>query len=144
MTDKTVLPAPTDDRVLLAAVEPVVHGPGCGCTRCVGFQTGNTIGLRHGAYSRLALAARAAEHADTIRSLVPAAADGDDYAIAGLALIAVRLEAASVALERLDGYDSLGQYRDGVRERVRLDVRPLGVRVSGAIVDNAPREEARA
>jgi hypothetical protein len=113
----------TDERVVPAVVGSAAHGPGCGCVRCVGFAKGNAIGVRHGAYSRLALAPRATEHADTIRSLVPAAADGDDYAIAGLALIAARLEAASVALERLDGDDPLGQYRDEVGERIRLDAR---------------------
>ena len=33
------------------ALERPVHGPGCGCTRCVGFQPGHTLTLAHGASS---------------------------------------------------------------------------------------------
>jgi hypothetical protein len=99
------------------------HGPGCGCVRCVGFEKGNSAAVRHGAYGGPRLAARAAEHATALRDLVPVSAAGDEYAIAGLGLIAARLEAASEALEALDGDDPLTQYRDGVGERIRLDAR---------------------
>lgn len=102
---------------------PIAHGDGCACTRCVGFEPGNTLGRRHGAYSRLALAARAAEHAAAIRELVPAMGDGDEYAVAGLAMIAARVERVSEALDRLDGDDPLAQYRDDVGEKLRQDAR---------------------
>jgi hypothetical protein len=104
-------------------VEPRSHGPGCGCVRCVGFQEGNALGVRHGAYSRLALAPRAAAHAEALRELVPASAAGDEIAVGSLGLVVARLEAASQALETLDGDDPLGQYRDDVGERIRSDSR---------------------
>ena len=99
------------------------HGDGCGCARCVGFQRGNAHALRHGSYGGPVLATRAAEHAAAIRDLVPAAGEGDEYAVAGLALIAARIERVSEALDQLDGDDPLRQYRDEVGEKLRQDAR---------------------
>lgn len=99
------------------------HGDGCGCVRCAGFQTGNAHAVRHGSYGGPVLASRAAEHAAAIRDSVPAAGEGDEYAVAGLALIAARIERVSEALDRLDGDDPLRQYRDEVGEKLRQDAR---------------------
>ena len=82
------------------------HGPDCTCTRCVGFEDGNALALRHGAYAVVALGPRVEELADQIRELVPAYSPSDEITIRLLCLALARLErssdvAASVPIEEL-------------------------------------------
>lgn len=76
------------------------HGPGCGCTRCAGFEPGNDVAVRHGAYaSPMKLAPRASEIADAIRPLVPAWSESFEPQLALYAIALVRVERATAALE---------------------------------------------
>ena len=46
------------------------HVAGCQCQRCRGFELGNLVGLRHGAYATLSLRGRAGEVAEAITALM--------------------------------------------------------------------------
>ena len=78
------------------------HGDGCECTRCRGFERGNGLALRHGAYSMLTQAPRAGEIADELREIVPTYSPADEPAVRLLALMLGRIELASAALDQLD------------------------------------------
>ena len=83
------------------------HGPGCGCARCAGFQSGHELSLRHGAYAGVVrLAPRASEIADDLRPLVPVYTDSDEPTVRLLALAFARLERAGAALDEVDARTS--------------------------------------
>jgi hypothetical protein len=94
-----------------------LHGPECGCVRCVGFQPGHTLGaqpgnqlgVRHGAFSMIRLEPRVDELVEQIRELVPAYRPPDDVTIHLLAIPLARIEAiyAAVAAGDLDDVEHL-------------------------------------
>lgn len=49
----------------------LVHGEGCECTRCTGFQPGHELSVRHGAYSRRLLQGDADHLVDEIEKAAP-------------------------------------------------------------------------
>lgn len=75
------------------------HGPGCPCTRCVGFKPGHELTLRHGAYADVALGPRVDELSGELEQLVPAYSPSDAIAVRLLGLALARLERAEAALE---------------------------------------------
>jgi len=90
------------------------HGPGCDCTRCVGFEKGNSLPLRHGAYAVVALGPRVEELADLIRELVPAYSPSDEITIRLLCLALARLERSSDATGKVP-IEELGRLRENER-----------------------------
>jgi hypothetical protein len=68
------------------------HGSECSCTRCQGFQSGNQLPVKHGAYAMVQLAPRAAEIAAELSEVVPAASPADTPTIRLLALTLARIE----------------------------------------------------
>jgi hypothetical protein len=62
------------------------------------FERGNQVGLTHGAQSMIRLAPRAAELADDLRAIVPAASVSDEPTIRLAALVLARIEAANAYL----------------------------------------------
>jgi hypothetical protein len=79
------------------------HDPDCLCVRCSGFQPGNNVPVRHGAYSSpLKLEARAAEIANELRPLLPLYSPVDEPALRLAAITLVRVERAAAALEEID------------------------------------------
>jgi hypothetical protein len=105
---------------------PAKHAEGCTCTRCRGFEPGNQVAARHGAYaSELKLAPRAAEHVASIRALMPFYSEADELPIRGLAIVLVRVERAEAALEAAadDGHADLQWLRDDLRRWLGLKLR---------------------
>ena len=103
------------------------HGENCSCVRCRGFKPGNSLGLRHGAYSTLHLGKRAAQLAADIRDTAPVYEEADEHVVRLLALTLARVESAAKALDRLDeladGSSPLGPYSSEVGGRLREDLR---------------------
>jgi hypothetical protein len=90
-----------------------VHGAGCPCTRCRGFDRGNDLPVTHGAYlNPLKLEGRTAEIADEIRPTLPSYGPADEPILRLLALTLTRIERAASALERVDqnSASDLGPY----------------------------------
>lgn len=79
------------------------HAADCTCTRCVGFEPGHEISMKHGSYAVVQLAPRAAEIADAIRER-KGDAWSDEYAPAAetAALALARVERALGFLLELD------------------------------------------
>lgn len=92
------------------------HGPDCDCPRCVGFQPGHDLSVRHGAYAVLQLRPRALELASEIRASLPVPADRYELAIQAAAAAAARYEKAMAALLDADDAAEVGE----------LDRRALG------------------
>jgi hypothetical protein len=90
------------------------HGPDCTCTRCVGFEKGNPLAIRHGAYAVVALGPRVEELADQIRELVPAYSPSDEITIRLLCLALARLERSSDVAENVP-IEELGRLRQDER-----------------------------
>ena len=84
--------------VALNSAGPSTHGENCGCTRCMSFQPGNTIGETHGAYSVVRLAPRAAELRKELAAHVPLVTDGDAAAIDLASMCLTQLERAHIFL----------------------------------------------
>ncbi len=112
--------------------EQLSHGDDCRCTRCVGFQPGNEVAVKHGAYaSPVRLAPRAEEIADAIRPLVPAWSVAFEPTLALFATSLVRMERATAALDGFEaqaderGVAPLALYGQGADElrRLRQDLR---------------------
>lgn len=106
------------------------HGDGCECARCRGFQPGteigletrfdqgNTLSLRHGAYSAMQLAPRAEELADVLRaSMGLAYNERFEIAIRSAAAVGARFERAMLLLTDSDGGNMV------VSERLERDAR---------------------
>jgi hypothetical protein len=77
-----------------------LHGPGCGCTKCVGFQDGNEWAVRHGATSERQIRPLARNHRRRfLRQIGLRASDLDPV---GRALLEhyVRLTAKVVLIDR--------------------------------------------
>jgi hypothetical protein len=75
------------------------HEPECQCTRCRGFEAGNGLSVRHGAYaSPTRLSARVEEIAASLVPLVPAFEDSDGPAVKLLALALSRIERGEQAV----------------------------------------------
>lgn len=93
------------------------------------FEKGNTLQLRHGAYSTLHLAPRAGELADELRAVVPAFSPADEPMVRLLAVTLARIERAAVAIDKVDDAAEgnelstyLGSSADALR-RLREDLR---------------------
>jgi hypothetical protein len=77
------------------------HPAGCTCTRCRGFQKGNDLELRHGAYAKtLAISPRGAALAEELRR--DFAASADESALQALAASLAQIQLATAALEKVD------------------------------------------
>lgn len=113
------------------AVSESRHGSGCSCTRCRGFEVGNDLATKHGAYvSPVRLGDRVAELATVVRELVPAYTPADEVAVQVLCLALARMERSSAALEgtqdaaemeRLRQDERVGKRCSPVRERSWAD-----------------------
>lgn len=79
------------------------------------FEKGNEVGLRHGSYSVLKLAPRAAEIADGVRALLPVYSPADEPAVQTLAVVLARLERATEALDGAGDPADLQRLRDDLR-----------------------------
>jgi hypothetical protein len=131
------------------AVEQL-HGDGCSCVRCRGFEAGNELGRRfepgndasrrHGSYAKEATLSRdprVVELADWIRGTQPVVHAADEGAITRLALVYRRLELSAAALDQADRQlagHPLAHYNDdaGFLERLRED-HARWLRTAGAI-----------
>jgi hypothetical protein len=106
---------------------PSAHTEDCNCVRCTGFPQGNSLSLRHGAYSSLHLGKRAAQLAAEIRDVAPVYEDADEPVVRLLALTLSRVEAATKALDRIDEIansgDKLGVFQSELYARLRQDLR---------------------
>jgi hypothetical protein len=78
------------------------HGEGCACTKCVGFQHGHTLSLKHGAYANVAISPRADELATLVRETAPVYEPCDEPAVRALGVILARIERAEMALADVD------------------------------------------
>jgi hypothetical protein len=92
------------------------------------FEPGNQLAIRHGAYSTLSLAPRAAELADEIRRVVPVYSPADEILVRSLALALARVERAQAALDQVDDQvgNELGTYlheKTLAFEHLRSDMR---------------------
>lgn len=115
----------------------VEHGPDCQCTRCVGFQVGNSTALRHGAYVALRadlagaidkLGPEVVAEAALVRRLVPGYAESDELAVQDLAVTRIRIRRAAGALRRVDeaaGEEPLRSYAAEHGERLEALRRDL-------------------
>ncbi len=103
------------------------HLDGCTCARCVGFEPGNALALRHGAYSTVYLGKRAAQLAAEVRDTAPVYEECDEPTVRLLALTLARVEAATRASDRLDeladGGSPLAPYQSEMYGRLRQDLR---------------------
>lgn len=81
----------------MSAVERL-HGADCGCVRCVGFQPGHELTLKHGAYSKLKLAPRAEQLCDEYMALVPFGSEADRPIVSLLAMAMAQAERAGLVL----------------------------------------------
>jgi hypothetical protein len=103
------------------------HDDACTCAHCEGFQPGNTISLKHGAYSTVHLGKRAAQLAAEIRDTAPVYEDADEPAVRLLALTLARVEAAAKAIDRMDeladGGSPLAAYQSQLYDSLRRDLR---------------------
>ena len=107
----------------------LVHGAGCPCVRCKGFQPGHELSVRHGAYSNgLALNERAEAIAEQVRADMPHYAPADEGLVRLLAITEARVERAASAIERADAASEnpLAGYLGGdagqMLERLRSDL----------------------
>jgi hypothetical protein len=96
------------------------HGDDCQCVRCQGFQGGNDLSLRHGAYSVVALGPRVEILGTQIRSLLDeqlgsAVCEADAPSIALLALALAQVEAATTWLNEHGLIDEHDQPRGLLR-----------------------------
>lgn len=109
------------------------HGEDCTCTRCVGFEPGNTVAVTHGAYvSPVRLSERAQEIADLIRPTLPVGGPQVEPVLASYAIVLVRIERASAAMDAVEeaadeaGARPAGLYLGKAAEplaRLRADLR---------------------
>jgi hypothetical protein len=103
-----------------AISEPTTHGADCACTRCVGFQPGNTLAARSGFWASPLLRdddrAEVEEIADTVRAALPIYEAGFELAVEQLA---VRLWRQRRAYADLSAH---GVLRDGRPAPVLADL----------------------
>jgi hypothetical protein len=84
-------------------VSELAHGPDCECVRCKGFEPGNAVAVKHGAYATLKLAPRAAEIAEYLReAMAETYQPRFEIAIQSAGPIGARYEAALLALVESD------------------------------------------
>lgn len=127
------------------AIEPR-HGPECACTRCRGFQPGNALSARHGAYATVKLGPRVDELVELIRPDVPMVRPADELTIRLLAVTLARLERALEALEggpaadmaRLEA-DARGWVNRATSLSDKLGLNPMARARLGVDVANARR-----
>jgi len=123
-------------RRLIVSDVAVVIGPhrnGCPCTRCVGFEPGNEVALKHGSYvSPLRLTSRVGEIAEALLENMPHRSPVFAAMVQAAALAGARLERAIAALEdakpgelaRLE-QDARGWHRSWVSALNALGLTPL-------------------
>jgi hypothetical protein len=105
------------------------HGENCECAKCLPFPKGNTLSLRHGAYSTVYLSKRAAQLAAEIRDVAPVYEECDEPVVRLLATTLARVEAATKALDKIDELaqggdrDSLAVFASELHTRLRQDLR---------------------
>jgi len=119
-----------------------LHGAGCDCTRCVGFEVGNQAAVghgsppKHGAYSRIRLSERTEEQLEWLRTIAPVTSEADEPVLEQLAIGMVRAAFADAALAQVEerAADSpLGAYigeRLEVLTRLRQDSRAWSAQVA--------------
>lgn len=109
----------------------LAHGQDCGCTRCTGFQKGNTFGVTHGAHGIVLLRPRAQEIRGELVQVAPCAtpADGPMFDVAAMVLAQAErsqlvLEAAQHAeIDALRRGESLDPVQRQTLARLSADVR---------------------
>ena len=121
-----------------AALTEQRHGSDCGCARCIGFPTGNTLAERHGAYADPSrFVGRVQELADAYRPHLPAWSPADEPLLKLFALTVIRTERAAAAIAELDQgtgsrelggylvpeYEKLGRLRQDLRSWIALAAR---------------------
>jgi hypothetical protein len=79
------------------------HDEACRCVRCVGFEAGHTLSVRHGAYARLQLSEKAGETAEALRELLPVYQESDEPLLQAFGYVLEQLKAAAEVLERAEG-----------------------------------------
>jgi hypothetical protein len=94
---------PTTNEAPLDATTVNRHDETCACIRCIGFEPGNGIAARHGAYARLQLSEKAGETADVLRELVPVYQESDEPLLQAFGYVLEQLRASAGALERAEG-----------------------------------------
>ena len=121
------------------------HGPGCPCIRCLGFESGNAVALRHGARSERQIARRAT--VEKRRLLRQIGIRQSDLESVGQALL-LNWSRAAAALTLMDDYaahqgwlDENGEPRGFARLYVsmlnaeRLALRALGEHLRADVRD---------
>lgn len=108
-----------------------VHGEGCECVRCRGFEPGTAAesgrrggaaGVTHGARSERHLRPRAERFLERLRRTAPTAAEpADELALERLAWQLARLEALEEWLDENGLLDSRGELRSAVKQLATLD-----------------------
>jgi hypothetical protein len=75
------------------------------------FEVGNRVALKHGSRAVVALQPRAAEIADDLRRIVPAATEADEPAIRVASLVFAQVEAGHAYIAEHGWYDEDGKPR---------------------------------
>lgn len=103
----------------LPAMGVSAHGTDCACTRCIGFQPGHELSMRHGAYaSPVRLGAEVEELAAELVRLVPAYRESDGPLVNLLALALrriIRAEPVIAAAEECGEADAAKTLREEQR-----------------------------
>ena len=108
-----------------------VHGDGCECQRCRGFEPGNELRRKHGAYAGPLGLSRDPDYGalvEDLRDRLPVCAEADELAVQLLGLTTVRIRRAAAALDEVDrrARSELTPYvvEDAAKlERLRQDLR---------------------
>jgi hypothetical protein len=110
----------------VSAADERAHGEGCECVRCKGFQAGNEVAVKHGAYATSAISERAAQLADDVRAVMPLSSPADEFVVRALGIVLARVEAADRALAEADERGTTGDLlslRQDLRRWLALELR---------------------
>ncbi len=101
---------------------PSKHGPDCTCDKCVGFQPGNAVARKHGAYAVLDLEPRAGEIAARLWELLPDSIRVPAYGpgLETISMIGAQFEKAMAALLTADDASELRRLEQDARGWARL------------------------
>lgn len=104
---------------MTVVVSELVHGQGCPCERCTGFQPGNVTAVKHGSYSRRLLAGVAAELAAEIEQVVP---DASSPVVSFASMLWAQLHRAVKALDEAPaGANTAELERNALRWSTRFE-----------------------